>query len=98
FSGVQVGVSYTPDDGNVGTAAAFTSDTNGNNENVFGLGANYTGQFDQVGIQLSATGAFGETETAATEDLNAWSLGAVASFQGFSLAASYGDWSDSGLA
>jgi outer membrane protein OmpU len=97
FSGVQVGVSYTPDDGNVGTAAAFTTDTNGDNENVFGLGANYTGQFDQVGVQLSATGAFGESETAATEDLSSWALGTVLSFQGFSVAGSYGDWDDSGL-
>lgn len=99
FSGVQVGVSYTPDDGNVGTAAAFTTDTDaGDNENVFGLGANYTGQFDQVGVQLSATGAFGESETPATEDLSAWALGTVLSYQGFSVAGSFGDWDDSGQA
>jgi hypothetical protein len=98
FSGVQVGVSYTPDDGNVGTAAAFTSDTTvGDNEDVFGLGANYSGQFQQVGVQLSATGAFGQSETAGTEDLSAWAVGGVLSFQGFSVAGSYGDWDDSGL-
>ncbi len=98
FSGLQVGVSYTPDEGDVGTAAGWTGELNGDNENVFGLGANYEGTFSGVGVQLSATGAFGEQEVAGTEDLSAWQGGAVLSYRGFSLAGSYGDWTDSGLA
>jgi len=97
FSGFQVGVSFTPDDGDAGTAASFTGDNSGNNENVFGLGANYRGQFDGVGVQASATGEWGEAENAGSEDLSAWALGAVLSYQGFSAAGSWGDWSDSGL-
>ncbi|MCP5361127.1 MAG: porin [Hyphomicrobiales bacterium] len=98
FSGVQLGVSYTPDEGDSGTAAAFTGELNGDNENVFGLGLNYAGEMDGVGLHLSATGEFGNNEVATTEDLAAYALGAVVSFEGFSLGGSWTDWSDSGLA
>ena len=102
FSGFQAGVSYTPDSGNVGTAAGFSTDTdvgtfaNPQFENVFNLGLNYTGQFDDVGLALSATGEFGQSEVATQEDLSAYALGANLSYMGFTVGGSYGDWSDSG--
>lgn len=98
FSGVQVGVSYTPDQGDVGTAAGFTGETNGDQENVFNLGLNYTGQYNEVGVAASLTGEFGEAEVAGTEDLAAYALGISASYRGFSLAGSYGDWQESNQA
>lgn len=98
FSGVQFGVSYTPDQGDGGTAAGFTGQNNGDYENVFNLGLNYTAQYDQVGVQAAATGEFGESEVAGMEDLEAYNIGALVSFAGFSVAASYGDWQESGQA
>lgn len=97
FSGARVGVSYTPDDGDGGTAAGFTGELNGNNENVFGLAANYSGEMSGVGIQVSATGEFGESEIAAKRDVSAYALGTVLSFESFSVAGSWGDWDDSDL-
>lgn len=96
FSGFQFGVSYAPDSGNGGTAAGFTTDADaGQAENVFDLGLNYTGQFDQVGVALSATGSFGDAEAAGTEDLAAYAFGANFSYLGFTLGGSYGDYDDS---
>ncbi len=99
MSGFQVGASYTPDQGNGGTASGFTSDTNGDFENVFNLGANYEGSYNSgLAVQASLTGEFGSSESAATEDLNAWALGTVLTYQGWSLAGSYADAGESGLA
>ena len=104
FSGVQLGVSYAPDEGDSGTAAGFTGENNSNQENAFGLGLNYTGQYDNVGIMASVTGEFSEAEppaagaAATIEDTAAWALGLGLTFEGFSVAGSYADWSDSGLA
>lgn len=94
--GFQFGVSYTPDSGNSGTASGFTTDTNaGQAENVFDLGLNYTGQYDQVGIAASATGSFGSAESAAQEDLAAYAFGLNLNYLGFTLGGSYGDLQDS---
>jgi hypothetical protein len=98
FSGVQLGVSFTPDQGDGGTAAGFTGELNGDQENVWGIGASYAGQFENVAVEVSATGEFGDAELAGTEDVAAYNLGVVLGFQGFSAAGSYGDWDDSGLA
>ena len=95
FSGVQFGASYTPDQGDGGTAAGFTGDNGTDYENVFNLGLNYTAQQGQVGIQASVTGEFADNESAAMENLNAYALGLVLSYGSFSVAGSYGDWNDS---
>lgn len=98
FSGFQVGVSYTPDSGDRGSSNGFTGDNNaGQYSNVVGLGVNWEGQWDQVGIKLGATGEFGESEVDTREDLAAWQVGGLFTLAGFSVAGSYGDWSDSGL-
>ena len=98
FSGVQLGVSYTPDQGDGGTASGFTGELNGDQENVFGLGLNYTGQYEEVGVDASIVGEFGDAELAGTEDVSAWGGGLVLSARGFALAGSWHDWGDSGLA
>ncbi len=95
FSGVQVGVSYTPDQGNGGTAAGFTGDANGDYENVINAGINYTAQYDQVGVAASLTGEIADNELSSNEDLRAWAAGATVSFAGFSFGGSYGDWNES---
>jgi len=98
LSGAQLGVSFTPDEGNGGTAAGFTSDTNGDFENVFGLGLTYGTKSGDLDIGLSLAGEFGDAENAGTEDLSAWTVGASLGYQGFSVAGSYADWNDSGKA
>ncbi len=97
FSGLQVGVSFTPDEGDTGTASGLSSDTGTNQENVVGVGVKYSGEVEGVGIHASATGEFGSAETATTEDVAAWALGLGADFEGFSVAGSWADWGESGL-
>lgn len=97
FSGFQAGVSFTPDSGNRGTAAGFTTDNDlGQYENVFDLGLNYTQQFNQIGVAASATGQFGDAESNVQEDLRAYALGLDLTFSGFTVGGSWGDWQDSG--
>ncbi len=98
FSGLQLGVSYTPDQGDGGTAAGFTGENNGDQENVFGLGLGYNAAMDGVTVEASLTGEFGTAETATVEDTQAYGAGLVLGFEGFSVAGSYADWQDSGLA
>lgn len=95
FSGIQLGVSYTPDSGNGGTAAGFTSELNpGQWESVFEAGANYEAQYNNVGVALSATTQFGDSEVTAEEDLSAWNVGGSLTFSNFTVGGSYGDWDD----
>jgi hypothetical protein len=95
FSGFQIGLNYSPDAGNVGTAAGFTADNNGDVENVIGGGINYTGTFSNVGLALSATGETGDAENAALEDHTAYAFGGNLSYMGFTFGGSWGDWTDS---
>lgn len=95
-SGFQAGASFSLDNGDFGSAAGLSSEANADQyENLWSLGANYEGDFEGVGIRVGATGEFGEAETSANEDIAAYQVGAEVSFQGFSLAASYGDNDDS---
>ena len=98
FNGAQVGISYTPDNGDAGSAAGFTGELNGDQENIFGLGLNYARDVDGVGVTASVTGEFGDAELAGTEDTSAWALGLGLDYQGYSLAGSWADWGESGLA
>lgn len=98
YSGVQLGVSYTPDQGDGNLSGRLTGDTATDYEDVFGIGLHYEGQYDNVGISASATGEFGDHESAAMEDLEAYALGLNVSFAGFTVGGSYGDWQESGQA
>jgi len=98
FSGVTLGVSFTPDEGDSGTAAAFTGDLGNDQENVFDIAIGYDQDYDNVNVKASIIGEIGESENAGIEDTNAWGLGLAVASQGFSVAGSYADWSDSGLA
>lgn len=98
FSGLQLGVSYSPDEGDSGTVAGSTGKLNGDNENVFDLGLSYSGDLGGVGLNTALVGEFGENEVAGVEDTAAWGFGLALDYMGFSAAASYTDWADSGLA
>ena len=96
YYGFQAGASYTPDLENRGQFMDRNDQTAGNIGEVWDLALNYENQFSN-GLKLAASGAyeFGEADTSTTEDVRAWNLGALLGYEGFSVAASYGDWSDS---
>jgi len=95
FSGFQLGASYTPDSGDKGQTVARSDNTLGQAQDVFTGGINYANEFSGVGVALSATGEIGNSESSLLEDLGAYALGAKLSYMGWSLAGSYGNWSDS---
>jgi hypothetical protein len=100
WAGFQGGVSYTPGVDTTGAtgrgqAPSVRGDTF---SDVWDLGVSYNHTFDNT-WKLGVAGTY-ETGTADNVDdnsLSAWNAGAVLGFAGFSLAGSYGDWSDSGL-
>lgn len=96
YMGFQGGVSYTPDVESRGQSLTRNDNTAGNIGNVWDLGLTYDNQFSNgVKLAAAATAEIGDADTAATEDTQAWNLGALVGYKGFSAAASYGDWSDS---
>jgi len=99
FSGFQVGASFTPDSGQNGASWTET-DNDGDLEKVFGLGANYTGKFDKVGVSVSVLYETGEDEDAngaddTTEDFEMLHVGAKVDFGGFVFGANWRDNNDS---
>ena len=97
FSGFQLGLSYSPDLTDRGQAVTRNDTTLGNAGDIFELAANYEGQFDMVNLGVAGAYIFGDGDTG-TEDINAWNLGAMVGYKGFSLAGSYGDWDESLMA
>lgn len=106
IAGFQLGGSLTPDSGvNSGTGGATSGlrdfDNDGNFENVIGLGANYKGKFDEIGIAVSVIGEFGDSETSSGADtegkIETIGLGANITFAGFGFGASYVDFAEKGL-
>jgi len=106
FVGLQLGISYLPDQTNRGQGAgpdgfgtAFgpdrTKDHAGEAANIFTGGINYDNKFGDVGVTLAATGEYGKAQNNLYEDLKAWNAGAKFSYMGVSLAGSYGSWGSS---
>lgn len=101
FSGFQAGVSYTPQLDDQGQT--MTRSDTASVSDVIDLGLGYEGTFSGVKLAAAATYETGEKGGVAgpsgfgTGDINAWNLGAMVGFQGFSVAGSYGDWQDSGI-
>lgn len=99
FSGLQLGVSFTPDTGDVGSAANLSAQDNANQfENVYAGGVNFEQDFDGVGLMASIVGESGSAEVSNQNDLQAYSAGLGVSVEGFSVAGNYADLGDSGLA
>lgn len=101
FSGFQIGASLTPDSGQNSGSIAVT-DADGNFENVMSYGIKYAGKFDEIGVSASFTGLNGTDEDAngsaqTTEDANIWAIGGKVDFSGFSLAANFVDFDESGI-
>lgn len=95
FSGFQIGASYTPDTGDIGQYATSLSNASNTVQNVISGGINYNNQFGDIGLTAAVTGEWGDTDTAATEDLRAWNVGGALTWHGFTFGGSYGSWGDS---
>ena len=100
MNGFQFGVSYTPDDGASG-ASFGEKDNDGDYENVWGTGINYSGKFSGMKVKLAATYEYGDSEDSSgnrTEgDLETISFGGSVSGNGFGLAAGFADFGEKGL-
>lgn len=110
FSGFQAGVSFTPDLQDRGQSNSRTDKIAGAPGvdaygNIFEAGLNFENQFaNGVKLALSLTGETGDADEGSAvagnsderEDLRAYAVGGLVGYQGFSLAASYGNWDDSG--
>jgi hypothetical protein len=104
-SGWQSGISFAPDSGNSGSSASISGDISNDISNVIGWGANYSNNFGNLGLALSATGEVGKYEQITYDgtvntgversDLNAYDIGLMATYFGFTVGASYGSWGDS---
>lgn len=100
ISGLQFGISATPDTGNRGSSASITGNNSGDIRNMVSWGINYSDNLGNLGVALSANGEHGKYEQSKTatiqrRDLNAYEVGAMATFFGFTVGASYGSWGKS---
>ena len=101
-SGFQVAVSYTPDSSNHGDVSAKSSMNSASMpirdfKDVVSGGVNFTNQYDQFTLSLSAIGETGKGINVAGKDvsgmkhkLQSYSLGGSVSYANLALAASYG--------
>lgn len=102
FSGVQLGLSFTPDTGDSGTAAGVTDNISGDYENVISAGLGFESDLEGVGLTASVVGEFGEAESTTfgsagtIEDLSAYSAGLQLEVDGFSVAGNFADLGESG--
>ncbi len=97
FAGFQAGVSYLFDTtgSDRGQSLSRGNNTTGEAQNVI-LGAlNYQGKFSNVGVEVGATGEFGNAEVNTQNNLRTYQAGAKVSYMGFSLAGSYANLGDS---
>jgi hypothetical protein len=102
IGGLQIGVSYAPDSANSGFTANTARDVDLIRvTNIFSFAANYSEDFDNLGVEISATAEKGQiknsksTAGARRADLFSYDMGASLSYFGFSLGASYGSWGNS---
>jgi hypothetical protein len=102
-NGFQAGISYSPDVAIHGTVYKFhnISRKSGKDfKDLFDYGFTYNGKFKDLAYTIGLTGEIGKAKksnvTALNRtDLNAWELGAKATYKEFSVAGSYSDWGSS---
>lgn len=95
ISGLQLGTSYSPNSANIGVTKQVARDLNPTSiKDIFSFGANYSEDFDNLGVEVSATAERGKVKNLHA-DLSAYDLGTSLSYFGFTLGASYGSWGSS---
>ena len=99
FSGVTVGVSYTPD-ASASMNSGISAETGDEMQDLIGGAVRYQGSFSDVGVEATARFVRGEVDEglgANANDVNAYGVGAKISYAGFGFAASYTNLGDSGI-
>lgn len=91
IAGFQLGVGYVPDATEEKANGLRTDNDSGQGSEIFQAGVNYQGNFNDVGVNLSAVyGRVGQDETAGTNvKPSSYALGANVSYAGFSVGGSY---------
>ncbi len=102
IEGFQLGLSYAPDSANNGFTANTARDVDIIRiKNIFSFGANYSQDFDNVGVAFSSTAEKGQIKNSKSaagtqrQDLIAYDLATTITYFGFSFGASYGSWGNS---
>jgi outer membrane protein OmpU len=94
FAGFQAGVSFATENGSE-AQNVVTSETATGYKDFWEFGANYVGEFSDVGVKLGATGSTATANSLngarAVEDFFAWYAGAQLSYAGFAFGGGYGD-------
>jgi len=97
FSGIQAGVSFTPD---LSSGGLNVANENLNSfENHIGVGLNYTGMFGGASVSVGGVYSRADFDPApgfTTDDISAFAIGTSVEIAGFTIAGSYGDNGDSG--
>lgn len=94
----QVAISYTPRSNNDGVTKKIVFDSNQIYlENIVSFGINYLHYFDNLSLNISATGEKGQVKNRnyMLEDLASYDLGFSINYFGFDVGASYGSWGKS---
>lgn len=102
INGLMFGASYAPNSANSGLTADTARDVDLIQiKNIFSFAANYSEDFDNLGVEISATAEKGQIKNSKSAvgtqraDLFSYDLAATLSYFGFSLGASYGAWGKS---
>jgi predicted porin len=95
FSGFQGGLSYSPDVDNIGQIAQRRDDAGQDGYgNIWEAGLGYEGQFSGVKFAASLAGNWASADDSADDDISGWNAGALVGWNNFSVAGSYGKWSE----
>ena len=94
--GVQLGVSFTPDEGTSGRRA--DADDDGDFSATWGIGANFVKKIGGASVAVSAVGHIGDPEDETEEDLRAWAAGASIGYGNWRVGANYQDLGETGTA
>jgi hypothetical protein len=92
ISGLQLGISYAPDSADSGITSTKYYNVNGIRiKNIMSFGVNYSEDFDNLGVEISATAERGKMQNSQSSigversDLEAYDIGATFSYFGFNL-------------
>jgi len=102
IEGLQFGVSYAPDSRSNGiTSVKYFKMEDITISNILSFGANYSQDFDNLGVEISATAEKGRVKNISStsgvqrSNLAAYDFAMTLSYFGFNLGASYGSWGNS---